>query len=230
MSQMTKFPSVSTIQRTFRFIVGSVLTVLFFLVAVPMATAQSANRPDERQLKQDFNRFLRKATNSRFAKEYPGIIKMVLSQKPKDQEIALRMMAASEDTAAIPWIVRLCNSEIPNVRLAAAGALQNLVSSTALRRRDSNFQSMVVLRPRARTDLDLSPLGWLALEFMKSGDASTIAYGITIVRYLNLYELEEKIRNHLQSEHPAVSNTARWVIEALRSQRLYDEGQLKEAN
>lgn len=181
-------------------------------------------------LKTSFDKFITAIDSLNLTQKYPEIVKKILSHQPRQQEIAVKMLAESQDIDSIPWILLLLNSEVQYVKTYAGYSLKEIVSSIALLRRDKDFPGFVVLKPLQQADTDLKPLAWIILKMLRSEETNHIAYAITMARYLNLYEFEDEILRHQNNINPAVTNTMKWAIEELKLQKKYDSNELKKEN
>jgi hypothetical protein len=171
---------------------------------------------DETELKKQYDAFLLNLDYVKIANDYPKTIKDLLSDVPDRQAKALRELSETSEPSVIPWILPFLDSEDGLLKISAGSSIEKVVSNCALRRRDRTHSDRVVLRPLAVGDLDLRPLGWVALKmFRKPDDGNTHAYAASVTRYLEIREFEDELRNCLKSKHPAVSEKAKWSLESL---------------
>ena len=198
-----------------------------FVFSQQNSTSVAILRFNEEELKASYDKFVGGIDSLSVTRKYPEIVKKILSQNPEEQEIALKMLSESQDVDAVPWILLLLDSDNKRVRTYAGYAMKQIISSTALLRRDMEFPGFTVLKPLQKTDVDLKPMAWLVLKLLRSEDSSWIAYAITMARYLNLYEFEEIIFARRDHRAPAVTNTVKWVIEELKLQKKYEANELK---
>lgn len=206
------------------------LLILFtnFSAYSQQTSVSTATPPfNEDELKANYDKFIGEIDGLALTKKYPEIVKKILLHNPDEQEIAVKMLSESQDIDAIPWILLLLDSDHKRVRTYAGYSLKEIVYSIAILRRDMNFPGFVVLKPLQKTDADLKPLAWIVLRLLRSEDQNHIAYAMMMARYLNLYEFEGLIMSHQYSRSPAVTNTMKWVLEALKLQKKYDANELK---
>lgn len=182
---------------------------------------------DENDLKTSFDKFITGINSLNLVEKYPEILKKILSHNPREQEIAVKMLAVSQDIDSIPWILLLLNSEEKYVQTYSGYSLKEIISSIALMRRDSLFPAFAVLKPLQKADVDLKPMAWIVLKMLRSKETNHIAYAITMARYLNLYDFEDEIMKHQNNINPAVTDTLKWAIEELKLQKQYDSNELK---
>ena len=141
---------------------------------------------------------------------YPEAVRKLDSTDPKEVIVGLRILAATGEPAAIPWIVPHLESDNADVRISTGGCLENLVSGHELKRRDYRHSDRIVIKPPGPNDLNLKPVGWAILKMLrKPDDGNTHAYAATMIGYLGLREFEGELRTLLKSRHPAVTRAAR---------------------
>ncbi len=206
------------------------LIFVFFYLNNPIYS-QQINHPEkfsEEKLEANFDKFILGIDSLRITKKYPEIARKILSQQPRQQKIALNMLGGSQEIEAIPWILLLLNSDDKSMRFSAGSCLGSVLYSLSIIRRNNQIGRYVVLKPLKKQDVDLRPLAWIVLKLLRTDDPNLIAYGITMARYLNLYEFEDEIVRHKDSIHPAVTNTMKWAIEELKLQKEYESGKLKQ--
>lgn len=160
----------------------------------------STSKFNENELKTSFDKFITGINSLNLVQKYPEIVKKILSHNPREQEIAVKMLAESQDIDSIPWILLLLNSEDTYVQTYSGYSLKEIISSIALLRRDRQFPAFTVLKPLQKADVDLKPMAWIVLKMLRSKETNHIAYAITMARYLNLYEFEDEIMKHQNNE------------------------------
>jgi len=183
---------------------------------------------NEDELKVRFDNFIDKLEPLNLTKKYPEITRKILSCKPEQQEIALKMLAESEEIDAIPWILLLLDSDESSTRTWAGNALEDIVIGIVSYRRDMKFPGIYVFKPLGKQDVDLKPMAWIVLRMIRSGNHNQIAYGISMARYLNLFEFEGVISSQQYSQSPAVTNAMKWALEGFKLQKKYDKNELTE--
>jgi len=171
---------------------------------------------DEAELKKQYEGFLLELNSDSVATDYPKTIRDLLSGDPARQETATMVLGQTGELGTVPWLAKLLDAKDDRLRTMAASAIETVISSNALKRRDQSQPDRAVLRPRGPGDPDLHAFAWLALRmFRMDGDASTCSYACTVARYIEAREFGGELRRCLQSKHPAVSRSARDALEAL---------------
>ncbi len=128
------------------------------------------------------------------AKDYPGAVRKLDSPDPKQQIVGIKTLAATDEVPAIPWIVPLIDSKDRNVRIHAGQALNALVASHELKRRDKSQPEKVVIRPPGPGDLDLKPMAWVILKMLRMpDDGNTHSYAANMIGYLKLGQFERRM-------------------------------------
>lgn len=138
-----------------------------------------------------------------FALDYPKTIRDLRSELRADRLRALAACGASEDLRSIPFIVAQLYHSETEVQVWAGVALDKLVSAYELRRRDHSHPERISLLPRGPDDTDLSPLRWIVVEMLYSGDPNLQAQAATMAGYIGLSDLESILRAAHSSRHPA---------------------------
>lgn len=179
---------------------------------------------DEAVLKKDFDAFMESVNMLTVCKDYPKVVRKLLSGDPEKQIQAAKTLAATGEIEVIPWLLLFLEVENNNLRIWTGSSLEKLVSSYVLKRRDTNVPEFVVIKSLRPGDRDLRPLAWIVLKmFRKPDGGSTHAYAASMTRYLGLHEFERELKKCLESRHPAVSNKARWALESLERQKEYEK-------
>lgn len=120
------------------------------------------------------------------------------------------------DTRVIPWLVPFLDSENQELAVWSGAAIERIISTVALKRRDFSVPDKVVLRPPMKGDSELRPFAWLALKMLqKPDDGNFRAYALSILRYLEMREFVEDFRRGTWSRHPSVSMRAWSALEEL---------------
>jgi len=180
---------------------------------------------NETTLKRNFDAFIESIDESVISKGYPKAIKKLLSGDYTKQIQALNTLTETGEIEVIPWIILFLDSKDKSVSITAGLSLDKLISSNVLKRRDMDFQEEVFIKRISSKEKDLSPMAWIILKMLRQNDdGNTHAYAISMARYLNLNIFRAEIQNCLQSKHPAVSNQAKWAIEELNKQKIYEKG------
>jgi hypothetical protein len=171
---------------------------------------------DEQDLRNRYDAFLQELDYVTVASDYPNVIRDLLSGNSEKQVTAVKMLGESGDARVVPWLVSVLDSEDASLRIWAGSAIEKVISTCVLKRRDRTQPDRVVLRHRAAGEPDLRPLAWIALKmFRKADDGSTHAYAASVTRYLEIREFEDELRRCLRSKHPAVSEKAEWALRSL---------------
>ncbi len=158
--------------------------------------------------------FVSSLNPQRFKEGYPALIKKLASEDGRERAIALRAIGQSGEIDAIPLLVPLVlNARDRHTRIDAGSALDKIVSSNELKRRDPQKPSDIVLLPRSDGDVDLRPLAWVLRKMLeKPDDGNTHAYAAVMIGYLDLKQFEPELRRLLKSRHGAVSGHAVYAL------------------
>jgi hypothetical protein len=194
------------------------LTTLLLIPMTINATASAETRPnlDEQVLKQRYNAFVESLDKERIAKDYPRAVEKLDSPDPKMQIAGIKTLAATEEIEVIPWIVPILNSEDRHVRIYAGQALNAVVASHELKRRDQDQPDRVVIHPPGPDDVDLRPVSWVIQKMLRMpDDGNTHAFAANMIGYLGLEEYKDDLRQLLTSRHPAVTQAATRALEML---------------
>ena len=188
------------------------LLILLAVLSTSLATLSSAAAPpdfDEETLKQKYDTFIESLDHKQIAKDYPKAVQNLDSTDPKEQIAAIKTLAATGEVEVIPWLVPFLDSDDHSVRIYAGQALNAVVASHELKRRDKSQPEKVIILPPRPGDTDLRPMSWVILKmFRKPDDGNTHAYAANMVGYLGLKEFEGEVRGLLKSRHPAVTRAA----------------------
>jgi HEAT repeat protein len=180
---------------------------------MPAQVPGQEERPAERLL---YDAWLRSLDAESVARDYPGAMKGLRSTDPDRIRTALAMLGFSKAPGAIAHIVPLLDSTEHGVRIEAGLALDRLVSSIQLARRDPARPDAIVLRPRLPGDPDLTPLCWLVRRLCREpNDGSISGYAATMAARLELKGLEPELTALLKSRHPSVRNSALNALQEL---------------
>ena len=169
----------------------------------------------ELSLKESYRRFYESLDHVRIEKEYPKAVKLLESKVPVEQEIGLRVLAASEDVDAVYFIVPLLDAENARVRVMAGYALETIVSNQVLKNRDSSRPDRIVILPQKSGERDLKPIRYIVEKMLDTDEPNIQSYAATMTGYLRIMELELVLRKLLNSEHPAVNNSAKYALELM---------------
>lgn len=186
--------------------------LLALVVAVSSAHASSVHVPryDEQQLRERFQRWVDGLDALSLATAYPELIRKLLSADPGKQSEALRMLGASTDARAIPWLLPWLDAKDPQLRVGAGSAVSKIVSDLVYR----------PPRDPVRRAAELKPLAWLVLHMLKApDDGNTRAYAADMAAMLNLSEFTSELRRSTSSAHPAVAQSAKMALEALAKEQ-----------
>ena len=191
--------------------------ILMLLIAFPAALSTAAGNEDrEAALKQRYDAFVKSLDHRRLAEDYPGAVRNLDSPDPKKQIVGIKTLAATDEVNAIPWIVPFLDSEDGHVRICAGQALNALVATCELKRRDKSQPEKVVILPPGPGDTDLKPMSWVILKMLrKPDDGNTHAFAANMIGYLGLEEYEAELRGLLESRHPAVTQAAQRALEMI---------------
>jgi hypothetical protein len=191
---------------------------LFVLVLCTLTAAGDIlpSKHDEPTLKQAYEAFVESLGRERISRDYPGAVRQLDSTDPKTVVIGLKTLAATEDPAAIPWIVPYLDSENGEVRVWAGACLEKIVNGHELKRRDQRYPERIIIRPLGPGELDFKPVAWAILKMLRQpDDGNTHAYAATMIGYLNLKEFEGELKTLLKSRHPAVTRAAQTALEQI---------------
>jgi HEAT repeat protein len=192
----------------------SFVVILIALAAAVVPTA--AAPPNEDELKRQYDAFVESLDHRSLAEDYPGALRNLDSPDPKKQIVGITTLAATEEVAAIPLIVPYLDSEDRIVRIYAGQALNALVATHQLKRRDKSQPDKVVILPPGPGDIDLKPMSWVISKMLqKPDDGNTHAYAANMIGYLGLEEYTGELRGLLKSQHPAVTTAARRALEMI---------------
>jgi hypothetical protein len=187
--------------------------VLMAWVAAPLAAADQA---DKARLKQRYDAFVESLDHRKLAEDYPGAVRNLDSPDSKKQIVGIKTLAATEEVAAIPLIVPLLDSGDRNVRIYAGQALNALVATHQLKRRDGRQSEKVVILPPGPGEIDLKPVSWVILKMLqKPDDGNTHAFAANMIGYGGFDEYEPELRELLDSKHPAVKVAARRALKMI---------------
>ena len=135
--------------------------LIVMLIALPSAVGTAEGQEDREQaLKQRYDAFVESLDHRKLAEDYPGAVRNLDSPDPKKQIVGIKTLAATEEVAAIPLIVPFLDSEDRGVRIHAGQALNALVATHQLKRRDKSHPENVVILPPGPNDIDLKPISW----------------------------------------------------------------------
>ena len=197
------------------------LLFLFAVTAIaghPLAghADEAQARHDEQALKQRYDAFVESLDHRKLAEDYPGAVRDLDSPDPKKQIIGIKTLAATEEVAAIPLIVPFLDSEDRGVRIYAGQALNALVATHQLKRRDKSQSEKVVILPPGPGDIDLKPVSWVILKMLQvPDDGNTHAFAANMIGYGGFDEYEPELRKLLDSRHPAVTTAARRALKMI---------------
>lgn len=189
------------------------LIILLFTLGFTYKLNDSLPKYNNAKLEKSCDDFLQSLDPLKITRDYPKVVQNLLSVNPEKQITGLRTLSETKDPSVIPWIIPLLDSDNTNVKVYAGLALEKLVSSYTLRRRDIAYPDKIVLKPLGKNDKDLRPLAWIILNMLrKPDDGNTQAYAATMIGYLNLTYFDDDLRQLLKSEHPAVVQSAQWAL------------------
>lgn len=203
--------------------------LIVMLIALPSAVGTAEGQEDrEAALKRRYDAFVESLDHRKLAEDYPGAVRNLDSPDPKKQIVGIKTLAATEEVAAIPLIVPFLDSEDRGVRIYAGQALDALVATHQLKRRDKSQPEKVVILPPGPGDIHLEPMSWVILKMLqKPDDGNTHAFAANMIGYGGFDEYQPELRELLKSRHPAVTTAARRALEMLgASQQKGDEASL----
>lgn len=161
----------------------------------------------------------------RFAQGYPALVHDLQSEDPAERCQALRMLAASDEVDAIPFVVEaMLGTEDRAERTWAACALRDIVAHHELKRRDFARPTGVHLLPRTPSHVDLRPLAWVVEEMlaMDRDDTNVCGSAATIVGYVGMKQFADELTALMDSPHPAMRNSVRYALALL--EQVDDDG------
>lgn len=196
---------------------------VFILIAASVAAAGECfaiRKYNETELKKRFDEFVQSLDSLKIVQDYPKAIQNLLAVNPQKQIIGLNTLITINDINVIPWFIIFLDSDNKNVKTQAGAALQNLVTSYSLRRRDMNYPDRVVIKPPGRDDVDLRPLAWIILKmFRDSENVNLQCCAANMTGYLNLEYFEEELRLLEKSKYSTMVNSAQWALEMLANSK-----------
>jgi hypothetical protein len=111
--------------------------IVILLIGLPSAVGTAAGQQDrEAALKERYDAFVESLDHRTLAEDYPGAVRNLDSPDPKKRIVGIKTLAATREVAAIPLIVPFLDSEDRGVRIYAGQALNALVATHQLKRRD----------------------------------------------------------------------------------------------
>lgn len=211
------------------------LLLLFAVTAIaaqPLAGHGGETRAqhEEQALKQRYDAFVESLNHRKLAEDYPGAVRNLDSPDPKKQIVGIKTLAATEEVAAIPLIVPFLDAEDRGIRIYAGQALNAIVATHQLKRRDKSRPEKVVILPPGPDDIDLKPVSWVIWKMLQMpDDGNTHAFAANMIGYGGFEEYEPELRGLLKSEHPAVTTAAGRALEMIgASDQDGDEASLDE--
>ena len=204
------------------------ITFSFFLINLifTLGFACEVSEPpkyDNAKLEKSCDEFIQTLDAIKIAHDYPKVVQNLLSIDAKKRILGLRTLSETQDLNAIPWIIPLLDSDKGDVKIYAGLALEKLVTSYTLQRRDLNHPGKPVLKPLGKNDKDLRPLAWIILKMLKDTNISNQSSAATMAGYLNLTYFDDDLRLLLKSEHPAVVQSAQNALEMLKTEEAVDQ-------
>lgn len=200
-------------------LIGALMGCFTLMGPLPEARPDQRAEPrkSEVELRKSYEQFVDSLDTLKIVREYPRAIQHLLSADPERQVIGLRVLSASGEVEAIPWMVPHLDAPEHNVRTSAGSIIENLVSTTILKqRRDPMRPDRVVIKPLGPRDTDFRPLAWVAHKMLqKDNDPDLQAYAATMIGYIGLKEFGPELKKLLGSRHPAVTNSAKYALELL---------------
>jgi hypothetical protein len=202
--------------------------IVMLLISLPAAVCTAAGSPNEQALKQCYDAFVESLDHRSLAEDYPGAVRNLDSPDPKEQIVGIKTLAATEEVAAIPLIVPFLDSGDRNVRIYAGQALNALVATHQLKRRDKSQSERIVILPPGPGDIDVKPVSWVILKMLQMpDDGNTHAFAANMIGYGGFDEYEPELRMLLDSRHPAVTTAARRALEMIGANHDDDVGESK---
>lgn len=171
---------------------------------------------DNAKLEKSCDEFIQSLDALKITHDYPKVVQNLLSIDAEKQMLGLQTLSETQDLNAIPWIIPLLDSDNRDVKVTAACALEKLVSSYTLQRRDENHLDKIVIKPLGKNDKDLRPLAWIILKMLRDPDVCNQGYAATMIGYLNLTYFDDDLRLLLKSRHPAVVRSAQDALEMFK--------------
>ena len=196
---------------------------LIFVLGFASELANPLPEYDNAKLEKSCDEFIQSLDALKITHDYPKIVQNLLSIDAKKQILGLQTLSETKDPNAIPWIIPLLDSDNGNVKVNAGSALEKLVTSYTLRRRDLNYPDRVVLKPLGKNDKDLRPLAWIILKMLRDPDASIQSYAATMIGYLNLTYFDDELRLLLKSRPPAVVQSAQYALGMLKTEKIVEQ-------
>jgi hypothetical protein len=172
------------------------------MIAACATVRTAAAPPNEAALNHVFDAFVQSLDHRSLAKDYPGTTRNLDSGDAKKQIIGIRTLAATEEVKAIAWIVPFLDAEDRQVRIQAGLALNALVATHQLKRRDKSQSDKsqsdkVVILPPGPGDIDLKPVSWVIFKMLRISDRYGGRTGHSIVqRSRNFKQLHSQVRRY----------------------------------
>jgi hypothetical protein len=204
---------------------------IFVLTAIGSAAEQTAAIPkyNETKMEKQCDEFVQSLDSLKIAHDYPQVIQNLFAVDPQRQIIGLKTLGEKNNLNAIPWIIIFLDSDNKEVKIYAGSALNQLVSSYTLRRRDMRHPDRIVIKPLGKNDVDLRPLAWVILKMLQNSENGNLqSQAAEMAGYLNLEYFEEELRLLKKSKYPAVVNSAQWALEMLANSKEKPQGQASE--
>ncbi len=190
------------------------------------ALAQHADSVDLALLEQSYEAWVAELDGDRFAADHLRAVAGLDSVDPQAIIASLKMLAASGDAAAVPWIAPYLESADTQLVIHAGMRLNELVAAYPIRRQASIPGPVVTLSPA----VDLRPVAWLLVKMLAlPDDGNTHAYACTMAGNLGLQSLVGRVRACLSSRHPAVSKAARYALQLLGASQGFSADELAAA-
>lgn len=193
------------------------MKIIYSFILFVLIVFQSNQNIHAGEARSEYEKFARSLNLQKFKNGYPAVIRKLNSNCKKEQEVALKTIGQSGEIDAIPLLVNIVlNNQDRSLRIYAALALEEIVSSNELKRRDFKQPGMIVILPRTSKDVDLRPLAWVLGEMLAQPEEANIhSYTATMIGYLGLKQFEPNLRELLKSRHPAVTRSAVYALKIM---------------
>ncbi|MEZ5977696.1 MAG: hypothetical protein R3F34_05700 [Planctomycetota bacterium] len=148
---------------------------------------------------------------ARFAAGYPALVARLRSDDERDRLVALKMLAGTDELAALPFVVEVMFvADDAETRAWAAAAFQAIVTTYRIRRRDPSRTDGVFFLPPDEEDVDLAPLAGVVEDMLELGedDPNVASSALVVIGFLGFESFRACVDELSTSDRPAVANSA----------------------
>src|ERR1035437_5078505 len=180
--------------------IASIILVVFLLT--PLASAKQFPAPteyDQPALKADCDKYLQSLDSADFAKNYPKLLKNLLSIDRKTQYDTLLRMGTLAEINSLPILVTIYQNSANEIRLFAAVDIETTISHYSRGRYDYTNPNHPTLRPLTKDEPDFRPLAWIVLTMLRDNDPQIQTNGAVLAGYLELRQFKSELQTVAQS-------------------------------